>query len=252
MIILPAIDLINGQCVRLFKGDFNQKKIYSLNPIEVAQKWKSIGAQWLHIIDLDGAKTGNPKNIHIAKKIKDVTNLRIEFGGGIRDKQTLIKIINLGFDRVITGIWVAEDLTLLVYLNKYYNKRFIISVDFDNEGYIYRNGWQTKTNYYVFEYLKFLKENGIEEVIITNISRDGTLKGVNLDIVKKLIKNVDIKIIIAGGVSGFQDIIEIKNLNSENISGVVIGKALYEGKIDLRQALLTLNINAEINKKNQG
>ncbi len=237
MLVIPAIDIINGECVRLLKGDFNQKKVYSKDPLEVAKKWQSMGAEWIHIVDLDGAKEGVLKNIDIAIKIKQNTNLKIEYGGGIRSKKKLMSVIDSGIDRAITGIWLVEDSLTFSEISSKYKNRFIISVDFDSNGDIYKNGWQSKTNYNVLDLIPVLEQKNIDEIIITNISRDGTLKGVDFNIVENLLKKTAIKFIIAGGVLSIDDIFKLKNLEKKGISGVIIGKALYEGTINLKDAL---------------
>ncbi len=237
MIIYPAIDIINGECVRLTKGNYDLKKKYSPDPEAVAMRWKNCGAAWLHIVDLDGAKTGQLKNLEIAAKIKKTTGLKVQYGGGIRSVESIEAALSMEIDRVILGTGILEDNDFLEKVCQNYLGRFIISLDFDNEGKIYAHGWQSKTDLNIFKYFtdnKFLK---IDEFIITDISRDGTLTGTDTEIIEKVLNLSSAKFIVAGGVTNISDIIELKKLESQGVSGVIIGKALYEETINLKDAL---------------
>jgi len=237
MLVIPAIDIIDGECVRLTKGDYSRKKKYLDNPLDAAENFKACGAGWLHIVDLDGAKTGSPKNLKIAKKIKEKTGLKIEYGGGIRDIEILREVMNSKIDRAVIGTKALEDKIFLEDLLENFKKRFILSLDFDSDGAIFKHGWQQKTQLNIFSLLPVLQNNGIEEIIVTNISRDGTLEGIDLALIERVLKISGIKLIIAGGVSGIKDLKRIKNLEKKGINGVIIGKALYEGRIDLVEAI---------------
>jgi phosphoribosylformimino-5-aminoimidazole carboxamide ribotide isomerase len=237
MLVIPAIDIIDGECVRLFKGNFNLKKSYSTNPVEVAQKWKEMGAEWLHIIDLDGAKYGAVKNLKTAIDIRSITGLRIEFGGGIRDLKNLDLVTGSGIDRAIIGTRLLEDESFFEKLVKEYAGKFIISIDFDSEGFIYKNGWQSKTALNVFDFASVLERNGIKEIIVTNISRDGTLSGVDTGPIERLLQSSGLRLIVAGGVLDIYDISKLKSIEKKGITGVIIGKALYEDRINLKEAI---------------
>jgi len=237
MIILPAIDIIDGDCVRLTRGDFKSKKKYSGNPVETALMWKEKGAQWLHIVDLDGAKYGICKNLQTAAEIKEKTGLKVEYGGGIRDMQILQEVLNTGIDRAILGTKVLEDRALLKEANLMFGNRLIISVDFSASGIIYRDGWQKETELNIFEHAANLKSEGISEIIITNISRDGTLSGPDIGLIEKMLQKSCLNLIIAGGITTVDDIKKLKDLNNPAITGVIIGKALYEGTISLEEAM---------------
>ena len=237
MIILPAIDIIDGDCVRLTRGDFKSKKKYSGNPVETALMWKEKGAQWLHIVDLDGAKYGICKNLQTAAEIKEKTGLKVEYGGGIRDMQILQEVLNTGIDRAILGTKVLEDRALLKEANLMFGNRLIISVDFSASGIIYRDGWQKETELNIFEHAANLKSEGISEIIITNISRDGTLSGPDIGLIEKVLQKSCLNLIIAGGITTVDDIKKLKDLNNPAITGVIIGKALYEGTISLEEAI---------------
>jgi phosphoribosylformimino-5-aminoimidazole carboxamide ribotide isomerase len=237
MIILPAIDIIDGDCVRLTRGDFKSKKKYSGNPVETALMWKEKGAQWLHIVDLDGAKYGICKNLQTAAEIKEKTGLKVEYGGGIRDMQILQEVLNTGIDRAILGTKVLEDRALLKEANLMFGNRLIISIDFSASGIIYKDGWQKETELNIFEHAASLKSEGISEIIITNISRDGTLSGPDIGLIEKVLRKSCLNLIIAGGITTVDDIKKLKDLNNPAITGVIIGKALYEGTISLEEAI---------------
>jgi phosphoribosylformimino-5-aminoimidazole carboxamide ribotide isomerase len=238
MIIFPAIDIINGEAVRLTRGDFESKKKYSGDPVKTAMIWKEKGAQWLHIVDLDGAKYGICKNLQIAAKIKEKTGLKVEYGGGIRNTQMLKKVLNTGIDRAILGTKVLEDSALLKEAGLEFGNRVIVSLDFSKTGTIYKDGWQKETRLNIFDQAASLKSEGISEIIITDISRDGTLEGPDISLIEKVLKISCLNLIIAGGITTIDDIKKLKCLNDPAITGVIIGKALYEGMISLEEALL--------------
>jgi phosphoribosylformimino-5-aminoimidazole carboxamide ribotide isomerase len=237
VIILPAIDIIDGEAVRLTRGDFESKKKYSGNPVETALIWKEKGAQWLHIVDLDGAKYGKCKNLQIAVQIKEKTGLKVEYGGGIRDMQMLKEVLNTGIDRAILGTKVLEDGALLRKANSMFGNRLIVSLDFSSSGIIYKDGWQKETELNIFEHAVRLKSEGISEIIITNISRDGTLSGPDIGMIEKVLQKSRLNLIIAGGITTVDDIKKLKDLNNPAITGVIIGKALYEGTMSLEEAI---------------
>jgi phosphoribosylformimino-5-aminoimidazole carboxamide ribotide isomerase len=237
MLIIPAIDLIEGSCVRLTEGNYNLKKKYSDDPVAIARKWEKSGAKWLHIVDLDGAKTGSMENLEIAADIKNKTGLRIQYGGGVRSIDRLELVLNRGIDRAILGTSAIENKEFFKKAVESAGKRCILSIDFDSNGVIYKQGWQKDTDLNVFSFLPELKEFNIKEIIITNISRDGTLKGLDMELINRILSISPIKLIIAGGISSDKDIIELKALENKGIGGIIIGKALYEGRIDLRNAI---------------
>ena len=241
MIILPAIDIIEGQCVRLTRGDFNEKKKYFDDPVKVAEGWKEQGAEWIHIIDLDGARTGKISNLSIAAEIRDRLEVKVQYGGGIRDRGSIEKVLSEGIDRAILGTRAIEDGDFLKSCFKKYGKRIIISLDYGKNGAIYKNGWQRKSSKNIFDFLKKLETLGMEEVIITDIDRDGTLGGTNIEYLKKILMSASMSFIIAGGIGNIEDIKKLKKLEEHGISGVIAGKALYEGRVpmDLGEAIRT-------------
>ncbi|MDD5621706.1 MAG: 1-(5-phosphoribosyl)-5-[(5-phosphoribosylamino)methylideneamino]imidazole-4-carboxamide isomerase [Actinomycetota bacterium] len=239
MIIIPAIDLINGACVRLTGGSFGNLKKYFDDPVEAAEKWKQEGADWLHIIDLDGARTGKQQNLNAALEIKQKIDIKIQYGGGIRDYETIQDVLNNGIDKVILGTRAIEDRDFLKKCISGYKNKVIISLDYGINGMVFKNGWQEETAISIFESVKKAEQSGAEEVIATDISRDGTLEGINIEFIKKILKSSGMKFIIAGGIGRIGDVIDLKEIENMGISGVIIGKALYEGenKINLRDAI---------------
>jgi phosphoribosylformimino-5-aminoimidazole carboxamide ribotide isomerase len=239
MIIIPAIDIIDGQCVRLTKGDFDSKKKYFDDPLEVAAMWKEKGADWIHIIDLDGARTGKIVNLLIAGEIRKRLKVRVQYGGGIRDDKTIGLVLSSGIDRAILGTRAIEDPEFLRESYLKYGDRVILSLDYGQDEKVYKHGWQHESSKKISDFFKELEELGIKEIIITDITRDGTLEGTNIGFLKSLAASTSIRFIIAGGIGSIEDIKKLKNIEDKGISGVIIGKALYEGAtpIDLYKAI---------------
>jgi phosphoribosylformimino-5-aminoimidazole carboxamide ribotide isomerase len=239
MIIIPAIDLISGHCVRLTRGKFNTEKRYFDDPVEVAARWQEAGAEWLHIIDLEGARTGRVKNLAAAEKIREKVDIKMQYGGGIRNFRTVVKILNTGIEKIILGTRAIDDIEFLKNSISNYKGRIILSLDYTADGTINKNGWQMKSRFNVFEFINMVEESGLEEIIITDISRDGTLKGINLGFLKRVLISSNMSFIIAGGISSLNDIKRLKGMEYMGIRGVIIGKALYDEKvkIDLKKAI---------------
>ena len=239
MIIIPAIDIIDGQCVRLTKGDFDSKKKYFDDPLEVAAMWKEKGAKWIHIIDLDGARTGKVVNLAIAAEIRKRLKVKVQYGGGIRDDKTLGLVLSSGIDRAILGTRAIEDPEFLKESYHKYGDRIILSLDYGQDEKVYKYGWQEESSKKISDFFKELEELGIKEIIVTDITKDGTLEGTNTGFLEKLVSSTSIRFIIAGGIGNIEDIRRLKNIENKGVSGVIIGKALYEGAtpIDLSEAI---------------
>ena len=239
MLVIPAIDIIEGQCVRLTRGDFDSKKKYFDDPLEVAAIWKEQGASWIHIIDLDGARTGKVANLAIAARIRKKLKVKVQYGGGIRDNQTIGLVLSSGIDRAILGTRAIEDTVFLRDNYQQYESRIILSLDYGRNGTVYKHGWQDESSKKISGFLKELEAFRIKELIITDITRDGTLEGVDTGFLENIAASTSIRFIIAGGIGSIGDIKRLKAMENMGISGVIIGKALYEGRIpiDLRQAI---------------
>ncbi|MDD5668691.1 MAG: 1-(5-phosphoribosyl)-5-[(5-phosphoribosylamino)methylideneamino]imidazole-4-carboxamide isomerase [Candidatus Omnitrophica bacterium] len=241
MIIIPAIDLKDGNVVRLVQGRKN-KKVYSDDPVAVAGFWEHEGARLIHIVDLDGAFTGVPKNIEIVKNIASEIKTPLEFGGGVRSWEMIESLIAAGVKRVVLGTKAIENRDFLVRAFKIFKKKIIVSIDVKN-GFMLTDGWKkTSREHNVFSFVRDLKKIGFTEVIYTDTLKDGTLTGPNIDGIRELIEKTKIRVVASGGISCLRDIARLKSLDTRNVSGIIIGKALYEHKFSLADAV---NIRAQ-------
>lgn len=233
MILFPAIDIKDNKCVRLSQGKFDAVNVYSNDPVEMAKKWESIGAEYLHIVDLDGAKDEGFQNRKSIEKIANSINIPMQTGGGIRSEDRIKSLINLGIKRVIVGTMAVEKQDLLKELVIKYNEKIAVSIDAYN-GKVATRGWQTVGNVDSIEICNFLENIGIKTLVYTDISKDGMLSGPNFKVYEKLIKQTTINIIASGGVTTIKD---IEKLSSMNLYGAIIGKALYDNKLNFKEAL---------------
>tara|TARA_B100000427_G_scaffold325123_1_gene331438 strand:+ start:386 stop:1135 length:750 start_codon:yes stop_codon:yes gene_type:complete len=241
MKIFPAIDLKNGQCVRLNKGDYQQIKTYSDDPLSVAQEWVNQGTKNLHIIDLDGAKSGKPVNFDHISNIKETfPNLYIQVGGGIRNIDDINLYLNIGIDRLILGTKIIDDLNFLSTLDKQIKERIIVDIAIKN-GNLATEGWKKSTAYDSKKFINNLKQHNISEVVFTDVSKDGMLAGINFSAIENIVKSNDISVIASGGISSIDDIKKLDTLTKYGLSGAVIGKALYEQKINLNETINLFN-----------
>jgi len=235
MLIIPAIDLKDGCVVRFTQGRFNKKK-YSRNPLKTARHWVSQGAKFLHIVDLDGALTGKPKNLSFVEEIVKNVSVPVQFGGGIRDIETIKKILKIGVGRVVLGTKAIEDKNFLKMAFSLFKEKIIVSVD-AQKSQLLVEGWQkSKKNLDLLDFVNYLKELGFKEFIYTDTIKDGTLSGPNIKMIKKLLK-IGLRMIASGGISSLEDIFKLKTLEKNGLIGIIIGKALYEGKFTLKEAL---------------
>jgi len=236
MLIIPAIDLKDGCVVRFVQGKSN-KKVYSKDPLKAAKHWAAQGAKFLHIVDLDGAFSGIPKNINIVKDIVKQIKVPVEFGGGIRKIEAIESVLSAGVSRVVLGTRAVEDKDFLARAFAKFKNKIIVGVDAKN-GKIMVRGWKTGyKNTDAVEFSLYLKKLGFKELIYTDTLKDGTLTGPNIKEMKRLLKMTGLKIIASGGVSSLEDLYKLKSLEKEGISAVIVGKALYEGRFTLPQAL---------------
>ena len=233
MKIYPAIDIRGGNAVRLLQGDYDRETVYSLNPVEVARKFKEAGATCLHVVDLDGALEGDLINKDIIKRIVSETGLYVEAGGGVRSLQRIEQYLSAGVSRVILGSAPAENFTLVVDAVKFFGGKVAVGVD-AKDGKVAVHGWKKVTDIDAVDFCRKLREVGLHTVIYTDISRDGMLGGANLAAYEELVKIKGLRIIASGGISGTD---EIKKLTAMNVRGVVLGKALYDGVLDLKKTI---------------
>lgn len=237
MDIFPAIDLYDGCAVRLIRGDYNQKTVYSDNPVEVAKGFYDCGAEYLHVVDLEGAKTGETPNYSTICDIILKSNLKVEVGGGIRTEQTIRKYITAGVYRVILGTAAIEKPEFLKEMIEKYGDKIAVGVDL-KDGFVAINGWTEISSNYCMDFCYYLELIGVKTVICTDISKDGVLGGTNLELYKQLTDRFKkINFIASGGISSISDINSLLDLN---LSGAILGKAIYTGNIDLKQAILSV------------
>lgn len=236
MLIIPAIDIKDGCVVRLVQGRYD-KKVYSRDPVKTARHWQKQGAKFLHLVDLDGAISGRPKNIEAVKQIVKATGLPLEFGGGVRSREAIRDLLRAGVKRVILGTRAIEDQGFLKSAFKEFKNRIILSLDVQ-AGKIMTRGWRGRGKATgLLKFAGMLKEMGFKQVIYTDISRDGTLKGPDLKGIRELIKKTGLEVIASGGISSLNDLVRLRLLDKKGLSAVIIGKALYEGRFTLSEAL---------------
>lgn len=233
MIILPAIDLLGRKAVRLLKGDYNQVTVYSDSPLEVAEKFKSLGATHIHMVDLDGAKYGTAPNMDIVAEVAEKTGLFIEIGGGIRIMETVKKYIDAGISRVILGTAAICDEDFLKEAVKAYGEKIAVGADV-KDGKIAVKGWLEQSDVTLDEFFLKMQDLGVKNIICTDISRDGAMRGTNLELYRELSEKYSLDITASGGVSSIED---VKRLREMNLYGAIIGKAYYTGAVDLEEAI---------------
>ena len=233
MLIYPAIDLYEGKAVRLYKGDYAQMTVYNENPVAVAEDFVKSGAQWIHMVDLEGAKVGTTPNLDTICRLKKQTGLRCQVGGGIRSMDTVRAYLDAGIDRVILGTAAVANPEFAKQAVDIYGDRIAIGVDI-RDGYVAVKGWTEKSTLEAFSFCKVMEDIGIRTLICTDISRDGAMQGPNDELYRRLSAELRMQIIASGGVSCMDDISRLEKLG---IHGAIVGKAYYTGAIDLRQAI---------------
>ena len=231
MDILPAIDLKDGVAVRLSKGLMDSAKIYSSEPWDLAKRFEELGSKWLHLVDLNGAFAGEPKNLEQIEKIRKNSNLSLELGGGIRDEDTIKRYIDLGIDRVILGSIALRDPNFVKKMSQKY--RVVVGID-AIDGFVAVEGWAEKSTMKATELAKEFADAGVEAIICTDVAKDGMLSGVNVEFTLEIARASGVDTIASGGVRDMEDILKLKD--TKEVAGVIVGKAFYEGTIDLKEA----------------
>jgi phosphoribosylformimino-5-aminoimidazole carboxamide ribotide isomerase len=239
MRIIPAIDLRGGACVRLEQGDYNRETVYGSDPVAMAERWERAGAKRLHLVDLDGAKAGVPLQSAIVQKIAERVRIPVEVGGGIRNQETIRAYLENGVQWVILGSAAVRDQALLTWACLEYPGRIILGLDARN-GRVAVDGWLQTTELLAVDFAKKAKDLGVAEVIYTDISRDGTLRGPNLEALEVMAKESGLSVIASGGISSIADLMRIKTMEPLGVTGAIVGKALYSGGIDLGEAVRRL------------
>ncbi len=234
MIIFPAIDIKDGKCVRLIKGDFNQMTSYEKSPFDQAKIYFESGFKNIHIVDLDGALQGKSSNSNIIKEIIKNLKLKIQIGGGIRTIDDIDNWIKSGVDKIIIGTAAVENKNLLKAACEKFKNKIALSLDV-KDGFIFSSGWKKQTNILAFDFLKEVQNFGISRIIYTEINKDGTKKGPNIKDTMEISSKVKIPFVISGGISSIEDIKKIKSLNNPNIEGIIVGKSIYDGDVKIKE-----------------
>lgn len=233
MEIIPAIDIIEGKCVRLTQGDYNQKKVYNENPLEVAKEFEDAGLKRLHLVDLDGAKAGQVKNWKVLEAIAGKTSLVIDFGGGVKAEKDVQIIFDSGGAMVTIGsMAVKDEETFVSWLKKYGAEKFLLGADVKDEK-IAVHGWLETTDVWIYDFIQKYVEHGVQQIFCTDVAKDGALQGPSIELYKNIIQKFpELHFIASGGVSNIDDVYQLEDINCK---GVIIGKAIYEGRISLKE-----------------
>ncbi len=240
MIVIPAVDIKGGKCVRLKQGLMDEETIFSDNPEEMALKWQEKGAKRLHLVDLDGAVNGETSNKKVVQNIVKVVSVPVQLGGGIRNMETIGEYIDIGIDQVILGTVAYKNPDLVDEACKRYENKIIVSID-SKDGYISIEGWTEPTQMAAIDLAKNFENMGVNSIIYTDIKRDGMESGPNLDAIKKFAGALNMKVIAAGGISTLKDIEDLSLLEKYGVNGAIVGKALYSGSIKLEEVIATVD-----------
>ncbi|WP_373545829.1 1-(5-phosphoribosyl)-5-[(5-phosphoribosylamino)methylideneamino]imidazole-4-carboxamide isomerase [Chamaesiphon sp.] len=241
MDIFPAIDLLDGKCVRLYQGDYDKSEVFNDNPAAMAKSWLEQGANKLHLVDLDGAKAGHPVNLDAIASIVEMVKLtakpvQIQVGGGLRTEASVVQLLNLGIDRVILGTVAVEQPELVRALCQKYPQKIVVGID-ARSGKVATKGWLETSEVLATDLAKQMASMGVAAIIYTDIHRDGTMTGPNLEALRELASGVEIPIIASGGVSSLGDLLSLLSLSTIGVTGTIVGRALYTGEVNLTEAI---------------
>jgi phosphoribosylformimino-5-aminoimidazole carboxamide ribotide isomerase len=240
VILYPAIDISDGKAVRLVRGDFNEKTVYEDSPLEAARAWVDAGARFLHVVDLDGARTGSPKSLHHLEQIAHELHVPVQYGGGLRSLPAVRDALRAGAERVILGTAAYTDIDFLDDVLGAFRERLIVSVD-TRGGNVSTSGWQETTQMPAGAVIERLQNRGVRSFVYTNVDRDGMLEGPDLDEVKRIASVVRGRFIYSGGIGKIEDLVGLTALRQVNLGGVIVGKALYEGRFTIAEAQQALS-----------
>jgi phosphoribosylformimino-5-aminoimidazole carboxamide ribotide isomerase len=236
MLIIPAIDLIGGRCVRLTQGDYAQETVYDPDPAAVAKRFEDAGAEWIHVVDLDGAKAGEPRNLDAVGAVLAAVNAKVEFGGGVRSLETARRLLGLGVARVIVGTKLIQDPALAERFFSELGERVVAGID-ARDGKVAVAGWIEGSDVSALDLARRVESQGARRIILTDIARDGALTGPNLGLQAQVAEGVGIPVIASGGIGALRDIDALLPLEAKGVEGVIVGKAIYEGRVDLQEAI---------------
>lgn len=235
MLVIPAIDLRKGRCVRLYQGDPEKETVYGENPVEIALQWEQLGAKMLHLVDLDGAFTGLSENAKVIGSIGDSVHIPLQLGGGIRSREAVEKAISFGVSRVIIGTIAIKDSQLAKELIKEFGNGIVVGID-ARDGKVAVQGWTESSAVETIELALRIEQWGVKEIIYTDIKKDGTMQGPSLDGLEEIISQTSLQVIVSGGISSREDLLSLKPYNNR-VKGVIIGKALYTNQLTLPDAM---------------
>jgi phosphoribosylformimino-5-aminoimidazole carboxamide ribotide isomerase len=236
MEVIPAIDLLDGKCVRLYQGDYDRAQVFNENPVEVAKQWLQEGATRLHLVDLDGAKQGKPVNWQAIEAIVKAVSVPVQVGGGLRDRACVAQLIDRGVDRVILGTVAVEEPQLVTQLCEEFPGKIAVGIDARN-GKVATRGWLETSQVNAIELARQMATQGVAAIIYTDIHRDGTLTGPNHEALRELASAIDLPVIASGGISSLTDLLSLLSLESAGVTGVIVGRALYTGDVKLTEAV---------------
>lgn len=236
LLIIPALDLRKGKCVRLSQGNPRDETVFSKEPVSMAKLWAGKGAKIIHLVDIDGALTGQLQNLEITKKIVRSVKASVQFGGGIRNLETLKEIFDIGVDQAIIGTAAAIDLPFLEEALKKYKNKILVSLD-GRDGYVSIRGWRDTTDTKIITLAKEMEKLGLKRIVFTDIKKDGMLSCPNFKGIKELAQSCDLEILVSGGIARLDHLEHLKALTKYGVVGAIVGKALYTGKIDLTEAI---------------
>jgi phosphoribosylformimino-5-aminoimidazole carboxamide ribotide isomerase len=236
MEVIPAIDLLGGNCVRLYQGDYDQAEVFGKDPIAMAKQWQDQGATRLHLVDLDGAKDGEPVNLPVIAKIVEALNIPVQVGGGLRDRNRVSQLLGLGVRSAILGTIAVENPALVGELCNEFPGQIIVGIDARN-GKVATKGWLETSEVDAVELAERMSKLGAAAIIYTDIHRDGTMQGPNLDALRELAQKITIPVIASGGVSSVTDLLSLLSLESIGVTGAIVGRAIYTGDVVLKEAI---------------
>lgn len=236
MQVIPAIDLLDGKCVRLYQGDYNQASVFNDNPVEVALQWAAEGATRLHVVDLDGAKEGKSVNLSVIEAIARAIDIPVQVGGGLRDRTGVARLLKIGVQRAILGTVAVEQPELVTQLCQEFPNQIVVGIDARN-GMVATRGWLETSEVAATDLAQRMAQQGAAAIIYTDIHRDGTLSGPNMDALRELAQAIEIPVIASGGVSSLTDLLSLLSLEPLGVTGVIVGRAIYTGDVSLKEAV---------------
>ena len=236
MEVIPAIDLLDGKCVRLYQGDYDRASIFNDNPVEVARQWAEQGATRLHVVDLDGAKAGKSVNLSVIEAIATAIEIPVQVGGGLRDRAGVARLLDTGVERAILGTVAVEKPELVTELCNEFPEQIVVGIDARN-GMVATRGWLETSEVAATDLAQRMAQQGAAAIIYTDIHRDGTLSGPNMDALRELAESIDIPVIASGGVSSLTDLLSLLSLEPIGVTGVIVGRAIYTGDVSLKEAV---------------